>query len=206
LASQRREILDLDRSLVAALPGDCSTCCFWETTGAGSPGTCPAGQSKEEWASRVLAEGFSPGKLIVSDNVSLGYVQFAPAGTVPRLTSLLYPLPSNDSIYITCVYVLPELRGRGLGKLLLESVSRALNRSGARALETHGLPRVRRAPPGPADFFAAYGFRVLRAHTETPLMRLDLRSLVPLKESIQSLLERLPLPSLKGGTFPRTEA
>jgi GNAT superfamily N-acetyltransferase len=141
----------------------------------------------------------------MSDNVSLGYVQFAPAGMVPRLTCMLYPVPSSDSVYISCVYVVPELRGRGLGRLLLDSVSRTLHRSGARALETHGLAPDRRAPPGPAGFFAAYGFRVTKGHPEAPLMRLDLRSLVPLQESIQSLLERLPLPSLKGGAYPRTE-
>ena len=205
MAAQRRKILDLDRSLVAALPGNCSSCCFWETASAGSPGTCPAGKGKEDWVSRMLVEGFSPGKLIMSDDVSLGYVQFAPIGMVPRLTCMLYPVPSDDAIYITCVYVVPELRGRGLGRLLLDSVSRTLHRSGARALETHGLPLDRCGPPGPADFFAAYGFRVVKGHLETPLMRLDLRSIVPLQESIQSLLERLPLPSLKGGAFPRTE-
>lgn len=205
MAAQRRKILDLDRSLVSALPGGCSTCCFWETTGAGSPGTCPASEGKESWVSRVLEGGFSPGKLIMSDNVSLGYVQFAPAGMVPRLSSMLYPVPTDGSIYITCVYVVPELRGRGLGRLLLDSVSRTLHRSRARVLETHGLSRDRSAPPGPAGFFEEYGFRVVKGHLEAPLMRLDLRSLAPLQESIQSLLERLPLPSLARGAFPRTE-
>jgi ribosomal protein S18 acetylase RimI-like enzyme len=206
LAAQRRKILDLDRSLVAALPGNCATCCFWETAGAGSPGACPAGEGKEDWVSRVLEGGFSPGKLIMNDNVSLGYIQFTPAGMVPRLSGMLYPVPSDDSIYITCVYVVPELRGRGLGRLLLDSVSRSLHRSRTRVLETHGLSQDRCAPPGPAGFFEAYGFREVKGHPEAPLLRLDLRSLVPLQESIQSLLERLPLPSLAGGVFPRTKA
>lgn len=122
----------------------------------------------------MLVEGFSPGKLIMSDDVSLGYVQFTPIGMVHRLTCMLYPVPSDDAIYIACVYVVPGLRGRGLGRRLLDSVSRTLH-------------------------------RVVKGHLETPLMRLDLRSIVPLRESIQSLLERLPLPSLKGGAFPRTE-
>jgi len=205
LAAEKRKILDIDPSLVAALPGSCATCCFWETDGAGSPGTCPAGQEKAGWVSRILEEGFSPGKLIMSDNVSLGYLQFAPAGMVPRLSAMLYPVPSDDAVYITCVYVVPELRGRGLGRLLLDSLSGSLHNSGARVLETHGLSRERCAPPGPAGFFEAYGFRVVKEHLEAPLMRLDLRSLVPLQGSIQALLERLPLPSLAGGAFPRTQ-
>jgi ribosomal protein S18 acetylase RimI-like enzyme len=205
MSTQRRKILDLDRSLVAALPSDCSTCCFWETVGAGSPGRCSAAEGKYDWASRLLERGFSPGKIIISDNVSLGYVQFAPAVMIPRLSDMLYPVPADDSIYITCVYVLPELRGRGLGRLLLDSVSRSLHRGRNRVLETHGLFPDRCAPPGPAGFFAAYGFRVVKNHPEAALMRLDLRSLVPLQESIQSLLERLPLPSRTGGAFPRTE-
>ena len=188
MAAQRRKILDLDRSLVAALPGNCATCCFWETAGAGSPGACPAGEGKEDWVSRVLEGGFSPGKLIMNDNGSLGCVQFTPAGMVPRLSGMLYPVPSDDSIYITCVYVVPGLRGR------------------ARVLETHGLSRDKCAPPGPAGFFEAYGFREVKGHPEAPLLRLDLRSLVPLQESIQSLLERLAPPSLAGGAFPRTKA
>ena len=205
LAAQRRKILDIDRSLVAALPGNCPGCCYWETAGAGSPGACPAGEGKEDWVSRNLDMGFSPGKLVVSDNAVLGYVQFAPAGMAPRLSGLLYPIPSGDSIYITCLYVTPELRGRGLGRLLLDSVSRTLHRSRIKVLETHGLFGDRCAPPGPAGFFAACGFREVKGHLEAPLMRLDLRSLVPLQESVQSLLERLPLPSLVGGVLPRTE-
>lgn len=39
----------------------------------------------------MLVEGFSPGKLIMSDDVSLGYVQFTPIGMVHRLTCMLLP-------------------------------------------------------------------------------------------------------------------
>lgn len=206
MAARTRQILDLETSLVAALPGECGSCCFWESGGACAPGACPATGVKESWVAGSLEEGFCPGKLVRSEGLTLGYIQFAPAEKVPRLASMPYPTPSRGAVYITCLYVVPEFRGAGLGKLLLESAERSLYRKKYRILETHGLPTGRHGPSGPAEYFKARGFRVVTSHHEAPLMRLDLRSLVAAQENIQSLLERLTLPRLGRRPVPRPDA
>ena len=72
----KRKILDLSPELVAALPAVCRSCCFWESTGPGTPGECDGKWSKEAWVRGNLDEGFAPGKLIRSESETLAYVQF----------------------------------------------------------------------------------------------------------------------------------
>lgn len=205
MAAPKRDILDLGPGLVKSLPGRCASCCFWESGGAGSPGECRGGGLKADWISTSLEAGFAPGKIVRSGGVTLGYVQFARVDLVSRLADMPYPRPSGNAVYITCVYVVPEMRGVGLGKLLLDSVERTLYKRKVRLLETHGLSAGRNGPPAPGDFFAACGFRAVTPHLEAPLMRLDLRSLVPWQESVQALLERVPLPTLSRREVPRPE-
>lgn len=205
MAAPKRDILDLEPGLVGSLPARCASCCFWESSGAGSPGQCRDRGLKADWISTSLEAGFAPGKMVRSGGVTLGYAQFTHVGLIPRLSEMPYPRPSEDAVYITCIYVVPEMRGIGLGKLLLDSVERTLYKRKARLLETHGLSAGRTGPPAPGDFFAACGFKAVTPHLEAPLMRLDLRSLVPWQESIQALLERIPLPMLSRGKVPRLE-
>lgn len=205
MAASRRKILDLDVTLVGSLPECCSSCCFWESDGAGAPGRCIRGCTKESWISECLTEGVGPGKLVQSDSVTIGYVQYAPVPLVPRLSGMPYPPPSRDAVYITCLYVLPELRGRGIGRLLMESVERAAHRKKYRLLESHGRRPGAAGPPAPAGFFERCGFKVVSPHLEAPLVRMDLRALLPLQESLQSLLEIIPLPSMARAPVPRPE-
>jgi len=206
VGSTKRKILDLSGDLVGSLPGRCSRCCYWESATAGEPGACHIGEGKADWVTRCLAQGISPGKLLQIDGVTYAYIQHAPARQVPRLMNMLYPRPSEDALYISCIYVDPELRGRGLGKLLIASVVRSQYRGKMRGLETHGISSARSAPPGPAGFFEACGFRIVSKHLEAPLMRMDFKALAPLQEGVQSLLERLPLPSLARHPVPGSEA
>jgi len=172
---------------------------------AGSPGSCHPGLDKRSWVACCLDEGLKPGRIVFSEGIAIGFIQFAPARLVPRLHAMPYPPPSPDAVCITCFYLEPDVRGMGLGRPLLDSVERTLSRQKYPLLETNGLPNGRRGPPGPAGFFGACGFRVVTGHLVAPLMRLDLRTVIPLQDSMQSLLGRLPLPALRRAREPRPE-
>lgn len=205
MGTRKRRILDINPELVKTLPGECTECCYWESKRAAKPGGIFKRGVKRSWVSSMLDKDFSPGKTLQIEGETIGYIQFAPPAAFPRLAETLYPLPSGDSVYVSCLYVVPDLRGKGLGRLLIESVARDLYRRRFKALETHGISVPGEAPPGPAEFFFACGFRVTRDHGEAPLMRLDLKSLIPGRDSVQSLLEKIPLQSLSGRPMPRPE-
>ncbi len=174
---KNKSVIDLTLDMVSLLPPDCVECCFWETYGAAVPGVCREPGGKSQWISEIISSGFIPGKVLLVDGSFAGFIQFAPSESVPRLKKLPYPSPDPDSIYITCVYVTPELRGRGYGKALLMESLKSLSGSDWVAVETHGMRTEMYFPPGPQGFFESCGFRKIKDHPHAPLLRIDVRSL-----------------------------
>ena len=106
----------------------------------------------------------------------------------------LYSAPaSGDAGLITDLWVHPDLRGRGLGRVLVQSTARDLvTRGGLRAIEAF----ARVGPAGPAcaaplDFYLRTGFRTTRVHPTTPRVRMDLRSTATWLDEVESAIERL---------------
>jgi len=108
--------------------------------------------------------------------------------------------------------LLPEFRGGGLGRMLLQGVARDLTRRGMKAIEAFGrteeatadqrgwatAPLPRRDPERPdhrcvlpADYLRAVGFKTVRQHPKTPRLRLDVKSTVSWKEDVEYAIERL---------------
>ncbi|MEM2057748.1 MAG: GNAT family N-acetyltransferase, partial [Thermoproteota archaeon] len=79
------------------------------------------------------------------------------------------------AVLISCLFIAEkEYRGRGLGKLLLESIIEDLRKRGFKAVETFARRNNSNNPSGPVEFYLKNGFRVLREDPEFPLMRLEL--------------------------------
>jgi hypothetical protein len=91
--------------------------------------------------------------------------------------------------------VLPEFRGGGLGRMLIQGAARDLSRRGIKAIEAFGDARpdseTGKSCIVPADYLLAVGFKTVRPHHRFPRLRLDLKNAVSWREDMEVALERL---------------
>jgi GNAT superfamily N-acetyltransferase len=200
----------LTGDLVEQLPGPCRGCLFWEL-GAPSPDPrtvgVPAGSGasgapsepvvrKQAWVSARVQEGAPPGRVLWVEGELAGYALFAPARTFARRRPPT-PWPSPDALLLATIWVQPEWRQHGLGRLLLQHALKEAIRLDAPAVEAYGDRRWReRSCVLPATWLLHEGFEVHREHPRTPLFRVDTKRTVRWAESVEhaweEILGRLP--------------
>lgn len=192
---------------VAALPGDCGRCLFWEqgspppdprvppaADGDGAPSTATV--RKQAWVSARVQEGTPPGRVVLVDGEPVAYSLVAPAGTfAPR--GGLRPAPGPDALLLATVWVHPLHREVGLGRLLVQAALKEAIRLDLAAVEAFGDRRWReRGCLLPATWLLHEGFEVHTEHPRTPLFRLDVRRTVrwagSLEQAWEEVLGRLP--------------
>jgi GNAT superfamily N-acetyltransferase len=155
---------------------------------------------KEAWVSDTLLEWGSCGLLVYVDGIAAGYVLYAPAAYVPRSVAFPTSPVSADAALLMTARLMPEFRGQGLGRMLLQGVAREIVRRGIRAIEAFG--RVGGQDPDsldaadlscllPTDYLLAVGFKTIRPHPRTPRLRLDVKTTVTWKEDVEYALDRL---------------
>jgi GNAT superfamily N-acetyltransferase len=102
-------------------------------------------------------------------------------------------------VLLTAFQVLPEFRGGGLGRMLVQAVAKDLTRRGVKAIEAFGDARPdedsleEHSCVMPAEFLQAVGFKTVSPHPKWPRLRLELRSGISWKEDVEAALERLLL-------------
>jgi GNAT superfamily N-acetyltransferase len=173
------------------LPAACRRCVSWEL-GPARRETCDPLLEKEAWISTVLLEWGSCGLLAYVDGKPAGHVLFAPPAYVPRSLSFPSSPVSPDAVLLMTSSVRPEHAGTGLGRMLVQGVAKELRRRGVRAIEAFGS--FGPAPAEcvlPAEHLRAVGFKTVRPHPRHPRLRLELRTLVTLREDVELALERL---------------
>lgn len=216
-----RHLQPLTGDVVASLPGPCATCVAWElgaacpqerTTSAVVPGHTDAGPGgtpgswapsdrgvrKQAWVSAQVQDGTPPGRVLLEGDGTLGgYALYAPA---PAFARRRPPVPATDptAILLATVWVPPERRGHGYGRLLLQAAIKDALQAGAPAVEAYGDRRwVERSCVLPATWLLHEGFEVHREHPRNPLLRLDVRRTARWADSLEHALEELV------GAFPR---
>ncbi|MGM1059721.1 GNAT family N-acetyltransferase [Saccharothrix sp. Mg75] len=174
------------------------TCVYWELAPHLKEQAEEFGDTefeKEAWVSSVLLEWGSCGRIIYCDGIPAGSVFYAPPAAVPR--SLAFPTSpvSADAVLMTGLEVLPEFRGGGLGRVLVQNVAKDLTRRGVKAVEAFGDNQPDngddRRCVTPADFLLQLGFKTVRPHPRWPRLRLELRSASSWQEDVEAALERL---------------
>ena len=211
-----RRLATLTLDSIGDLAAPCRECVFWELDPVSGERACREGAAaleKEAWVSDILLEWGCCGQIVYVDGAPAGHVLYAPPLYVPRAAAFATSPAAADSVLLTAAHVLPRYQGQGLGRMLVQGMARDITRRGVRAVEAFG--RSRTADPGrvssclpPAEFLLAVGFKTVRAHPTTPRLRLDIRSLVSLREDVEGALERLfgsftpPVPAL--GVRPMT--
>lgn len=186
------ERLTLDN--LGRLPGNCSTCTYWEFDPVHRARI--RGHEAEEkaaWLSTMLREWGSVGRVLELDDEPVGHILWAPALHLPGSRSFATAPVSEDALLLGSAYVDPEVRGQGLGRVLIQAMAKDLvNHGGIRAVEAFGAhtPRAEECVL-PVDFLLAVGFRTHRPHLRYPRMRMDLRTTLTWREELESAAGRL---------------
>lgn len=195
-----RHVVGITLDNLEDLPRHCRRCVYWEMAPHLKGTAEEFGETeleKEAWVSSLLLEWGSCGRVAYSDDLPVGFLLYAPPSAVPRAAAFPTSPPSPDAVLLTAFHVLPEFRGGGLGRLLVQAAVRDLTRRGVKAVESFGD-----ADPGaaerdthdcvaPSAFLASVGFKTVRPHRRWPLLRLELRSGMSWKEDVESALEDL---------------
>ena len=192
----RRSIETITPEHCAALPGQCGRCGFWEQWEPASieSAFCAGAADKKHWYDHVLAQWGSCGKLVMQGDQALAYCQYAPADFIPQIRYCKLGPISSDAVFLSCLYVPVDYRGRGLGKLLVNAVQKDLIKRGYRAIETFARRAPAKNPSGWTEFYMANGWHVIKESTSMTLLRLDLRATVTWQINLESVLEGLQIP------------
>jgi GNAT superfamily N-acetyltransferase len=191
--------MPLTGDAVERLPGPCRTCLFWER-GAPAPVTGGNGHTdataltrKQAWVSAQVQQGRPPGRLVLVEDRPAGFATFAPARELAT-PGPLAPRPSGDALQLATIWVAPDLRGQGLGRLLLQAAIREAIRLDLEAVEVYADRRWReRGCVLPATWLLREGFEVHREAPRIPLLRLETKRTARWAESLEAALEGLRL-------------
>jgi GNAT superfamily N-acetyltransferase len=136
-----RRLVNLTLDNLDDLPPRCRSCVFWELDPVSGERACDAGSAeleKEAWVSDTLLEWGSCGQLVYVDGVPAGYMLYAPPAYVPRSVAFPTSPVSSDAVLVMAARLMPEFRGGGLGRMLVQGAARDAARRGVRALEAFG--------------------------------------------------------------------
>jgi len=158
-------------------PYSCQYCVYWESTGDFDEkiGKEEAQRLKSAWFRRVSREFGDCGVIAYLNDEPAGYAEYAPPKFLSRVQQYESGPPSSDAVFLACLYIpKKELRGRGIGKSLLDFVLSDLQKRGYTAIETFARIGSESSPAGPLEFYLKQGFSVKREKDEFPLVRKEL--------------------------------
>lgn len=199
-----RRLAPLTLDVLDDIPDPCRRCVVWELDPVAARRAVEGGDpafEKEAWLSAVLLEWGSAGRIAYVDDVPAGFVVYAPPTFVPRAMAFPTSPVSADAVLLVTGTVLPQFRGGGLARMLVQGAAKDLTRRGVRAIEAFGAAAGKQTrhvaaaePPGclvPADFLLAVGFKTVRPHHLTPRLRLDLKTALSWREDVEQAIERI---------------
>ena len=190
--SRKTARLTLDH--LAELADPVRSCLFWELGAVDRARLDEAERiaEKENWLSEVLREWGSCGRVVRLDGRTVGHIVYAPAARLPGAAALATAPASPDSVVAATAWIEPDMRGGGLGRLLVQAMAADLVERGHTAIEAYGDTRGRsNGCVLPAEFLGSVGFKTQRAHPTTPRMRMELRTALSWKDEVELALERV---------------
>jgi hypothetical protein len=196
----------LTKLTLETAPAVCHGCIWWQSRSRRVV-------DKDRWMERTELEFGSFGTVYYDgDGRVLGSMQYGPPGAFPRAYELPAGPPSDDSMLVTCAYLVSETSPWVLQSLFLAAIGEARER-GAKAIEAfayrypEGEPAYERFHVHktifPADFLGDFGFRILRSSGRVGLARLELGGLVPAVESKRERVLRLAKEALMPEPVPQ---
>jgi GNAT superfamily N-acetyltransferase len=188
-----RKVVRLTLDHLEQLSAPCRSCLFWELDPVRRERVAEACAEKDAWVSEVLREWGSCGRVILVDDLPVGYAVYAPDAFLPGAAAFPTAPVSSDAVLLTTVHVEPAYRGGGLARMLVQGMARDLvQRGGIAAIEAFGDPSGRGGRCLlPVEFLGSVGFKTHRPHPTAPRLRMDLRAAISWKGEVESALERL---------------
>jgi hypothetical protein len=187
------QVVGLTRGTLAAAPGVCRDCVWWQSRGNKTA-------SKPRWAERAEDEFGEWGSVYIDDGRTVGAMQYGPSALFPRAADLPAGPASDDAVLVTCAYVSDGGAEWVEKSLLLAAIGEARDR-GAAALEAfayryppdqEGEARSRRhRTVFPRDFLDDFGFLTVRRQGRVELCRLELGGLQPVEEGTRARVLRV---------------
>jgi GNAT superfamily N-acetyltransferase len=191
----RRKIISLSPEKLEKIPEVCRKCQFWESGGVSSLATdCSV---KTAWLKNTSETWGECGKLILKGDQVIAFSIYAPANCFPDFKPSMAGPVSSDAALLACLYVVPEVRRKGVGRAMLQVVAKSLLKRRIVAIETYAS---RSGNFGiPLDFCLANGFFILREDPNFPLVRLELKNVILWLENLdlQTALQTLNISSLR---------
>ncbi|HEX5907251.1 MAG TPA: GNAT family N-acetyltransferase [Propionibacteriaceae bacterium] len=177
-----------------SLPPSCARCTFWESSlnDLAAPADHVDRQvMKAEWAEIVTRHWGYCGVMAFVDDEPIGHLTLAPAMYVPRLGAFATTPVGPDAAVVMSAHVAAELRGKGIGKQLVQSAAGLVARRDIRALEAVGTYHDGPSCMLPIGWLEAVGFQVVRPHPITPRLRMDLQNAVRWRPGLGAAWNRL---------------
>ena len=92
------------------IPNPCRNCLYWQTTGEYSETMLKpeTEHQKKKWLNRVAKAFGNCIKLAHLNDAAIGFIQYAPAKFFPRTREYASGTPSDEAIFITCLYIVKK--------------------------------------------------------------------------------------------------
>ena len=179
------KIAGLTGATLSTVPSVCHECIFWQSRTGRSV-------DKRRWIRGTEEEWGAWGTVYYDDDRRLlGSMQYGPSDLFPRAAELPAGPPSEDSVLVTCAYLVDPSKPWVMQSLFLAAIGESRDK-GARALEAFAYNYDEKVSARerfnvhktifPRDFLADFGFVTLRARGRVELVRLELGGLVPVVE------------------------
>jgi len=159
------------------IPSPCRYCLYWQTSGAYGEEMLKSEmeQQKREWFDKVNSEFGSCIKIAYLANTPIGFIQYAPARFFPRVKDYMSGPPSEETIFLACLYITSkEMRRKGLGTIMLRNLLAQLKKSGLKSVETFARKGSPENPSGPFELYLKNNFKIKSEKDDFPLIRLEL--------------------------------
>ena len=207
-----RKVVRLTLDHLDELTAPCRSCVFWQLDPVRRQRVEDPADEVDAWVSAVLRDWGSCGRVVLVDGVPKGFALYAPEAFLPGAGAFATAPVSADAVLLTHVYVAPDARRGGLGRMLVQGMAKDLmERGGIKAVEAFGDtrgdagwndtgPSSQRPPRDHArgsrcvasvEFLSSVGFKTHRPHARNPRMRMDLRSALTWRDEVEAALEKL---------------
>jgi GNAT superfamily N-acetyltransferase len=158
-------------------PYSCRYCIYWESTGDLDEKIekSKAEKIKRDWFEHVTNEFGNCGLLLYLNNKPIGYAQFALPKFFPRIKEHATILSSHDDVFLACLYLCrKEMRGKGLGKHLLNQVIQDLRSRNHATLAVFANKGGESSILGPIGFYLKQGFKIVGEQMKFAFVRRQL--------------------------------